>query len=61
MGESWVTSWGTISGKQGRGIRSVMVDFYIFWDVATFFVVEVEPGAEKIRLDLKKVNAPWSL
>ncbi len=58
---SWVTSWGTILGKWGGGVRLAMVDYFFFGMSPHFFVSEVEPGAGKIRSDLKKANASWSL
>jgi hypothetical protein len=61
-GESWVTVWGTRSGKRSGGVGSAMVIFFLFLDVAALLCVsEVEPGAQKIRSDLKKVNTSWSI
>ncbi len=60
--ESWVTLWGTISGEQGRGFGSTMVVLMIFFIGRKFWLCQsITERREKIWLDLKKVNASWSL
>jgi hypothetical protein len=59
---SWVTVWGTRSGKHGGGGWIGHGQFFaFFWMSPLFFGGERRAGGGKIRLDLKKVNASWSL
>ena len=62
-GLSWMTSWGAQSGDRGGGGGgSVLVVFFVFYDVAAPFFGRERPGRRgKIRSDLKKYNASWSI
>ena len=52
---------GSVIGR-ARGGGLVMVFFFVFSDVAAPFFGRERPGRrEKIRSDLKKYNASWSL
>ena len=60
-GLSWVTSCGAQSGDGGGGGGSVMVVFLYFYISRCFFWERETGEAGKIRSDLKKCNASWSL
>ncbi len=60
-GESWVTSWGTISGKRGGGFGSAMVVLVIFLWLQILFASEYRREERKNKVGSKKSNASWSI